>query len=77
MSEQEEKKVQVNLPVALHDRLAERMKGTAFSNVDDFIAYILEMSIGNRDQAVDRKDESQNKEDDEKVLSRLRDLGYI
>lgn len=65
--------VAVQLPQDLHRRIQERLKGSSFRSVDDFVAFVL-ARLAERPvqdgEPLSAKDEAQ-------VRERLRSLGYI
>jgi Arc/MetJ-type ribon-helix-helix transcriptional regulator len=62
----------VQLPEEVVRGLEERMKGSAFENVDAFIAFVLGRLL---DGSAD--DEAFSAEDERQLKERLRSLGYI
>jgi Arc/MetJ-type ribon-helix-helix transcriptional regulator len=62
----------VSIPTPLFKKLEERIKGTSFSSVSDYIVYILQETMFEEGEG-----EVTSKEDEEKVKERLRALGYI
>lgn len=72
--EQDEKKkfTTVSIPAPLFKKVEERIKGTGFTSVSSYVAYVLREII-----AEEEEDEPFSEEDKERVKGRLRALGYI
>ena len=68
-----EEKVQVDIPASLLRKVQERMKGTDFKSVSEYVTYVLEEIV--KDDDDDEQPYSQ--EDEEVVKARLRSLGYL
>jgi Arc/MetJ-type ribon-helix-helix transcriptional regulator len=66
----ENKKVSVLISSGLYDEIQQKIEGTGFSSVDDYINYLLQSSLG-------KKSEDLSAEDTEVVTARLKALGYI
>lgn len=69
----EKKFTEVSIPTSLFKKIKERIKGTEFTSVSSYITFALKEIIGSEEE----KGEPMTKEDEEKVKSRLRALGYI
>lgn len=69
-----EEKRNVGIPKKLYDKLAERIKGTEFATVDDYVSFILMEVL-----AAEESDNAPapDKEGEGKVKDRLRSLGYL
>lgn len=68
----------ISIPKPLADKIKQRIKGTGFNSVSGYVTYVLRQvlsSIEGREKA--KGQEAFSKEDEEKVKSRLRSLGYI
>lgn len=77
MTEKEEKKKKfttVSIPVPLFKKVEERIKGTGFTSVSSYVAYVLREIIAEEEE---EKEEPFSEEDKERVKERLRALGYI
>jgi len=63
----------VSIPTPLFKKVVERIKGTGFTSVSSYVAYVL------REIITEEEEEEQpfSKEDKERVKERLRALGYI
>ena len=69
-----EKNKSIQLPGKLLDDLNSHLKQSSFKSVDDFIIYILQNYL---DQQKSEQGDKQSSNDDEAVLKRLEDLGYM
>lgn len=61
----------ISIPQSLYNRIQERIKGTGFSSVDEYVTYVLR-EVLSEDEAGEFTEE-----DEEKVRERLRSLGYL
>ena len=68
----ETKHTTVSIPKPLAEKVEELIEGTGFTSVSSFVAYVLRQIVSEREHA-----EPFSKEDEEKVKTRLRALGYI
>lgn len=66
----------VSIPKPLAEKVKERMKGTGFASVSSYVTYILRQVLSSIEEE-ERSKQAFTKEEEEKVKSRLRDLGYI
>lgn len=64
-----EDKVSVEIPKWLYEKIAERIEGTSFSTVSDYIT--------NRLQSEFSEERVYTEEEERKIKERLRRLGYI
>jgi len=64
-----EDKVSVEIPKWLYEKITERIKGTSFSTVSDYIT--------NRLQSEFSEERVYTEEEERKIKERLRRLGYI
>ncbi|MCK5290594.1 MAG: CopG family transcriptional regulator [Thermoplasmata archaeon] len=74
MKKGEEKKfTTVSIPTPLFQKIQDRIKGTGFTSVSSYVAYVL------REVITEEPDEEQpfSKEDEERIKDRLRALGYL
>ena len=60
---------EVLIPVSLFKKIEERIRGTEFSSVSDYVTYVLRELLS--------EEEVLSEEDEEKIKARLRALGYI
>ena len=66
----------VSIPKPLADKVKERMKGTGFSSVSNYVIYVLRQVLSSIEQDEKTK-QAFTKDEEERVKQRLRDLGYI
>lgn len=63
----------IRLPEPLYKAIEERIRGTEFASVEDYVTFVLEEVL--------REDESEleslSPEDEEEVKKRLKSLGYL
>lgn len=73
MGEEERKFTTVSIPTPLFKKVEERIKGTGFTSVSSYVTYVL------REVVSEEEEESGpfTKQDEERVKTRLRALGYI
>jgi Arc/MetJ-type ribon-helix-helix transcriptional regulator len=73
MDKEEKKFTTVSIPTPLFKKVKERIKGTGFTSVSSYVAYVL------REVVSEEEDEAEpfTKEDKERVKDRLRALGYL
>jgi Arc/MetJ-type ribon-helix-helix transcriptional regulator len=71
MKEKGEKKA-VFLPAELYSKVEERVKGTDFSSVDEYVKFVLEEVIKEEEG-----ESAFSEEEEEEVKKRLKDLGYL
>ena len=73
MSEPEEKKLtSVSIPTPLFQQIEERLKGTNFKSVSDYVSYVLTEVVSEEEEAG-----AFTKQDEENVKGRLRALGCV
>ena len=66
-------KVKIESPATLYRRIEEKIVDTGFSDVNEYIIYVLREVL-----AEDEADEEELSEEDvEKIKNRLRSLGYL
>ncbi|MCD6530419.1 CopG family transcriptional regulator [Candidatus Bathyarchaeota archaeon] len=63
---------EVLIPVSLFKKIEERIRGTEFSSVSDYVTYVLRELLSEEEE-----EEVLSEEDEEKIKARLRALGYI
>jgi Arc/MetJ-type ribon-helix-helix transcriptional regulator len=74
MSKGKERKfTTVSIPTPLFKKIQDRTKGTGFTSVSSYVAYVL------REVITEEPDEEQpfSKQDEERIKDRLRALGYL
>ena len=64
----------VSIPSPLFKKVEERIKGTGFTSVSSYVAYVLREIIAEEET---EEEEPFSEEDKERVKERLRALGYI
>ncbi|MEM0141468.1 MAG: ribbon-helix-helix domain-containing protein [Thermoplasmatales archaeon] len=62
----------VSIPTPLFEKIEEKIKGTGFTSVSDYVTFVLReiLSHGSGNEAF-------SEEDEKKVKERLRSLGYL
>jgi len=75
MSEDEEKYATVSIPVQLYEKIKQRIEGTEFSSVSDYVTYVLREVLVSLEE--EEEEEVFTKEEEEKVKERMRALGYL
>jgi Arc/MetJ-type ribon-helix-helix transcriptional regulator len=60
----------VEIPSGLYKKLEERIKGSEFSTVSDYVSFVLT-------ELLKAEESGGEKEDDSRVKERLRSLGYL
>lgn len=68
-----ESKVPLQIPQDVYQRIQERIKGSAFSSVDDFVSFVL----ARLSEGTGRAGEPLSPQDEARVRDRLKALGYI
>ena len=64
----------VSIPAPLFRKVEERIKGTGFTSVSSYVTYVLREIVAEEDEEAEKPF---TKEDEERVKTRLRALGYI
>jgi Arc/MetJ-type ribon-helix-helix transcriptional regulator len=72
MGKEKKKFSKVLIPTSLFKKIEERIRGTGFSSVSNYVTYVLEEVLSEGEE-----EETFTKEDEEKIKARLRALGYI
>ena len=62
------KYTQVSIPTPLADQIRERIEGTGFKTISQYVAYVLEEVLANLEE--ETKEQGYSKEDEEKVKTR-------
>jgi len=66
------KSTTISIPTPLFKKIKERIKGTGFTSVSNYVTYVL------REILVEKEEEEPfTKEDEERIKARLKALGYI
>ncbi len=63
----------ISLPKQLTDKIKEKIKGTPFHSVSSYITFIMRLVLLEKKDG----DEAFTKEDEEKIKSKLKGLGYL
>ena len=63
----------ISIPTSLFKKVSERIKGTGFTSVSSYVAYVLRELLAEKEIA----EEPFTEDDKEKIKDRLRALGYI
>ena len=63
----------ISIPKQLAEKIKEKIKGTPFNSVSSYITFIMRLVMLEKKDG----DEAFTKEDEEKVKSKLKKLGYI
>ncbi|KXB05131.1 CopG family transcriptional regulator [candidate division MSBL1 archaeon SCGC-AAA261O19] len=61
----------VSIPPELFKKIEDRIEGTGFDSVSEYVTYVL------REVVEEEEEEEFSEEDEEKVKERLRALGYL
>lgn len=71
--------MKMEIPEDLVEDVKERMKGSEFDSVEEYILYVLEEVVKEENEDYEEEEESEewDEEDEEVVKSRLRSLGYL
>jgi len=67
-----EEKTTISIPLPLYNKLKEKIKNTDFNSVSDYAVYVFTELM-----ADEESEENFTKDDEEKIKSRLRSLGYL
>ncbi|MET1160537.1 MAG: hypothetical protein ABWW65_06200 [Thermoprotei archaeon] len=76
--EKEEKKSKyttVSIPVSLYNRIKKLIEGTGFTSVSQYVTYVLREVVAAHEEA--HASEPFTEEDKEKIIEKLRRLGYL
>ncbi len=66
----------ITIPAHIGERIQERIAGTDFASVSDYVSFVLREVISD-EGGNEEKQVSFTKEDEDQVKERLRALGYI
>ncbi|MEW6722390.1 MAG: CopG family transcriptional regulator [Candidatus Micrarchaeota archaeon] len=61
----------VEIPASLHKKLEEKIKGTEFGSVSEYVVFVMMELL-----AAEQEGPGMSREDEEKIKSRLKALGY-
>ena len=65
----------VSIPVTLYNKIKKIIEGTGFTSVSQFVVYVLREIIAEHESA--QQEEPFSDEDREKIIEKLKKLGYI
>ncbi len=70
---------EIKIPGPLYEKIAERVKGTEFESVEEYITFVLNEVIADQEEGATDQEEGPalTKEEEEKVKERLKGLGYL
>ena len=75
MNEKKEKNhTNIQIPTTLAKKIKKRIEGTEFLSISSYVTYILGEILSETEE---KTEETFTKEDEEKVKTRLRGLGYL
>ena len=66
----------VSIPAPLFENIQEEIKGTGFTSVSSYVEYVIRELIASKRESGEKK-EPFTKEDKERIMRKLRALGYI
>ncbi|MCE4620373.1 MAG: ribbon-helix-helix domain-containing protein [Desulfurococcales archaeon] len=75
MAEKKGKYTTVSIPVTLYNRIKRLIEGTGFTSVSQYVTYVLREVVAEHEQA--SQEEPFTEEDKERIIEKLRKLGYI
>jgi len=74
--ESKSKYTTVSIPVTLYNRLKKIIEGTGFSNVSQFVTYILREIVVEYEKT-QQPEEEVSKDERDMIIERLKKLGYL
>jgi len=75
LAEKKGKYTTVSIPVTLYNRIKKLIEGTGFTSVSQYVTYVLREVVAEHEQA--SQEEPFTEEDKERIIEKLRKLGYI
>jgi Arc/MetJ-type ribon-helix-helix transcriptional regulator len=76
MSEKREGKyTTVSIPVTLYNRIKKLIEGTGFTSVSQYVTYVLREVVAAHEE--EKYEEPFTEEDKQRIIEKLRRLGYI
>ena len=69
----DEEYVKVDIPASLAKKIEEKIEGTSFETISQYITYVLREVLSNMEE----EEEELSPEEEEKIKERLRALGYL
>ena len=65
----------VSIPTTLYNRIKRLIEGTGFTSVSQYVTYVLREVVAAHEES--RYEKPFSEEDKEKIIERLRRLGYL
>jgi len=65
----------VSIPVTLYNRIKKLIEGTGFTSVSQYVTYVLREVVAEHEKALG--EEPFSEEDKERIIEKLRKLGYL
>jgi len=65
--------VKVDIPSTLAKKIEEKIEGTSFETISEYVTYVLREVLSNMEE----EEEELSPEEEEKIKERLRALGYL
>ena len=65
----------VSIPITLYNRIKKLIEGTGFTSVSQYVTYVLREVVAAHEEA--RYEEPFSEEDKERIIEKLKKLGYI
>ena len=65
----------VSIPVTLYEKIREMIKDTGFTSVSQFVTYVLREVVASYES--EREEAVFTEEDKEKIIEKLKRLGYL
>ena len=69
--------MKVEIKDEIYEKIKERIKGTEFSSVEEYVNFVLEEVLKDEDEDEEEFEFELGEEDEEKIKERLRSLGYL
>ncbi len=64
----------VSIPITLYNRIKKLIEGTGFTSVSQYVTYVLREVVAEHEKGVE---EPFTEEDKERIIEKLKRLGYI
>lgn len=68
---------QISISDEIYERIKSRIGDTEFTDVDDYVQYILKQVVERLEGEAEKETPAYNEEDEKKVKERLKALGYM
>ncbi len=65
----------VSIPVTLYNRIKKLIEGTGFTSVSQYVTYVLREIVAEHEKAA--QEEPFTEEDKQRIIEKLRKLGYL